>query len=278
MYTVLDKDTIEMEIVPLIPKTKRGFPPTVPLVEIINAILYKLKTGVQWNQLPVKALFEGKSLTWNAVYYHYRKWCLSDILKQSWITFLKNHKQELDFSSVDLDGSHTPAMRGGDQVEYQGRKKRKTTNALYLTDRQGLPVAMSEPVAGNHNDLHDIEVQFEVVTATLEQAEIPIEGLFVNADAGFDSKNFRGSCDKKEIHANVCFNKRNGNTEDRDEYFDQELYDQRYAVERTNAWMDSFRSLLNRFDTTVESWKGFNYLSFFVIALKKIKKRKTKKV
>ncbi len=85
MYTVLDKDTIEMEIVPLIPKTKRGFPPTVPLVEIVNAILYKLKTGVQWNQLPVKTLFEGESLTWNTVHYHYRKWCLSGILKQSWI-------------------------------------------------------------------------------------------------------------------------------------------------------------------------------------------------
>jgi len=279
MYTVLDKDTIEMEIVPLIPKTRRGFPPTVPLVEIVNAILYKLKTGVQWNQLPVKALFEGDSLlTWNSVYYHYRKWCLSGILKQIWIDFLKNHKKDLDLSSVDLDGSHTPAIRGGDQVEYQGRKKRKTTNALYLTDRQGLPLAMSEPISGNHNDLHNIEVQFEVVTATLEQAEIPVEGLFVNADAGFDSKSFRDSCDKKEVQANVCFNKRNGNAQDRNEYFDQELYDQRYAVERTNAWMDSFRSLLNRFDTTVESWKGFNYLAFFIIALKKIKKRKTKKV
>jgi len=278
MYTVLDKDTIAMEIVPLIPKTKRGFPPTVPLVEIVNAILYKLKTGVQWNQLPVKALFEGESLTWNSVYYHYRKWCLSDTLKHSWIDFLKSHKKSLDLSSVDLDGSHTPAIRGGDQVEYQGRKKRKTTNALYLTDRQGLPLAMSEPISGNHNDLHNIEVQFEVVTATLEQAQIPVEGLFVNADAGFDAKNFRDSCDKKEIQANVCFNKRNGNTQDREEYFDQKLYDQRYVVERTNAWMDSFRSLLNRFDTTIESWKGFNYLAFFVIALKKFKKRKNIKV
>ena len=178
MYTVLDKDTIEKEIVPLLPKTKRGFPPTVPLVEIVNAVLYKLKTGVQWNQLPVKALFEGQSLTWNTVYYHYRKWCLSDTLKTSWIQFLKIHKQDLDLSSVDLDGSHTPAIRGGVEVEYQGRKRRKTTNALYLTDRQGVPLAMSEAVAGNHNDLHDIEVQFEVVTETLEQAEIPIEGLF----------------------------------------------------------------------------------------------------
>ena len=67
--------------------------------------------------------------------------------------FFKKHKRKLDLSSVDLDGNHTPAIRGGETVEYQGEKKRKTTNELYLTDRQGLPIAMSEPVAGNHNDL-----------------------------------------------------------------------------------------------------------------------------
>ena len=179
----------------------------------------------------------------------------------------------LDLSSVDFDGSHTSTIRGGEEVEYQGRKKRKTTNALYLSDRQGLPLAISNPVAGNHNDLYNIEVQFEVVTATLEDADIAVEGLFLNADAGFDSKEFRLSCEKKEINANICFNKRNGNI-DRKEYFDQELYNQRYTIERTNAWMDSFRSLLNRFDTTISSWLGFNYLAFIIIALKKFNPKK----
>ena len=80
-----------------------------------------------------------------------------------------------------------------------------------------------------------------------------------------------------EINANISHNKRNGKG-DNDEYFDQKLYDERYSIERTNAWMDSFRSLLNRFDTTTESWKGFNYLAFMVIALKKFKKKKNKKV
>ncbi len=135
-----------------------------------------------------------------------------------------------------------------------------------------MPLALSEPLAGNHNDLYDIEVQFEVVTSTLEDANISIEGLFLNADAGFDAKDFRNSCDKKDINANVCFNKRNGDL-DRGEYFDQELYNERYAIERTNAWMDSYRSLLNRYDTTVTSWIGFNYLSFIVIAIKKFKKK-----
>lgn len=277
MYTVLDKNTIEMEIIPHIPLAKRGFQPTVPLVEIVNAILYKLKTGVQWHQLPTRVFFGQRSLSWEAVYYHYRKWCVNGVWKSCWISLLEKHKSFLDLSSADLDGSHTPAVRGGEQVEYQGRKKRKTTNALYLTDRQGLPLAMSEPLAGNHNDLYEIEVQFEVVTATLRQANIPVEGLFLNADAGFDSKEFRESCEGKEINANICFNKRNGNM-DKDEYFDQELYRQRYSIERTNAWMDSFRSLLNRFDTTVASWLGFNYLSFIVLALKKFKKNKLEKV
>ncbi|MFB9055535.1 transposase, partial [Mariniflexile ostreae] len=111
--------------------------------------------------------------------------------------------------------------------------------------------------------------------ATLEKANIKVEGLFLNADAGFDSKDFRNSCEKKGVHANVCFNKRNGNT-DKNEYFDQELYKERYAIERTNAWMDSYRSLLNRFDTTIASWLGFNYLSFMAIFLKKIKSKKFK--
>lgn len=71
MCSVLYKDMIEMQIVPFIPKTKRGFAPTAPLCEIVNPILHKLKTGVQWQQLPVRAFFSGRFLTWQSVYYHY---------------------------------------------------------------------------------------------------------------------------------------------------------------------------------------------------------------
>ena len=177
MYSVLDKDIIKTEIVPHIPLPKRGFQVTVPLEEIINAILYKLKTGVQWHQLPVKALFEDVVLSWESVYYHYRKWCSNAVFKQCWIAVLRKNKSMLDLSSVDFDGSHTSTLRGGEEVEYQGRKKRKTTNALYLSDRQGLPLAISNPVAGNHNDLYNIEVQFEVVTSTLKDADIAVRSL-----------------------------------------------------------------------------------------------------
>ncbi|CAZ94454.1 Conserved hypothetical protein [Zobellia galactanivorans] len=185
MYKVLDKDTIEMEIVPNIPMARRGFPPRVELSEIVNAVLYKMKTGVQWEYLPVTALFAQRALTWQGVYYHFRKWCLSGTFYRCWTSILEKYRDRLDLSSVDLDGSHTPAKRGGEDVQYQGRKKSKTTNALYLTDRQGLPLAMSQPVEGNHNDLYEIEVQFEVVTATLENSRIDIGGAVSQRRCGF---------------------------------------------------------------------------------------------
>ena len=251
MYQVLSKDMIELEIIPYLPETKRGFKPKAPLYEIINAILYKLKTGVQWHLLPVESLFSGDILNYKTVFGHYRKWCKGDVWKSCWIEILKNNKSKLDLSSSDLDGSHTTALKGGEEVGYQGRKKRKTTNALYLTDRQGLPLAMSEPISGNHNDLFEIEVQFEEIVSTLEQATISVGGLFINADAGFDSEKLRNQCESKGIIANIISNKRNGSNDDKEYYFDEKLYKERYSVERTNAWMDSFRSLLNRFDTIV---------------------------
>ena len=47
---------------------QRGRPRTVPLREIVNGILYVLRTGCQWRALP-------KDLpNWQTVYWYHRKW------------------------------------------------------------------------------------------------------------------------------------------------------------------------------------------------------------
>ena len=58
-----------------------------------------------------------------------------------------------------------------------------------------------------------------------------------------------------------------------DELLDELLYKERYSIERTNAWADSYWSVLNMFDTAQTSWKGWNYIAFILIFLKEIKKR-----
>ena len=275
MYKVLSKDTVELEIVPSIPVGKRGFKSKVPICEIINCILYKLKTGIQWYLLPIFQLFSKEVLHYKTVFGYYRKWCKAGVWKSCWSLILQKNKSKIDLSSADVDGSHTTALRGGEAVGYQRRKKRKTTNAIYLTDRSGLPLAMSIPVCGNHNDLFNIEKHFEQITDFLQQSGITLDGLFLNFDAGFDAENLRSQALKLGIIANIAHNKRNSGTYN-DHYFDHQLYKERFAIERTNAWMDSFRSILNRFDTTITSWIGFNYLAFIVIAIRKFQKIKSR--
>ncbi len=117
-------------------------------------------------------------------------------------------------SSVDWDGSHITALRGGEQDAYKGLQKRKTTNALYLIDRQGIPLAMSHQTEGNHNDLHQIKEHFTDIIESLHQSNIKIEGLFLNADAGFDSMDFREFCFADGIIPNIAINYRNGTNSD----------------------------------------------------------------
>ena len=169
MYQVLSKDTITLEILPYLSVAKRGFTCKADITEVINGILYKLKTGIQWHILPVKALFS--------------------------------------------------ATKGG------------------------------EPLA-------------------IKDGRNPVDGLFLNVDAAFDSEDFRNQCLSHGVFPNVCFNKRYGGY-NRNELLIEELYRKRYIIERTNAWMDSFCSIFVRHDTTLTSWEAWNYIFFAVLLLRK---------
>ncbi|WP_323699022.1 transposase [Arcicella gelida] len=70
---MLSKNTIEKWIIPHLSVGSRGFEPTVPLVELVEAIFYRLKTGCQWRELPTKEFFRGTILSWNSVYYRFQK-------------------------------------------------------------------------------------------------------------------------------------------------------------------------------------------------------------
>lgn len=68
---MLSKNTIEQWIIPHLSIGSRGFECKVPLVELVEAILYRLKTGCQWRELPTEKFFSETILSWNSVYYHF---------------------------------------------------------------------------------------------------------------------------------------------------------------------------------------------------------------
>ena len=268
MYVKLSKKFISKNLLPYLSQTNLGRRLKVPLWRIVKAIIYRLKTGCQWRELPVCAFCSRILISWNSIYYHFRKWTKDGSIKRMWTNLLALNKANLDMSSVQFDGSHTLAKRGGEAVAYQTRKKAKTTNALFLTDKQGIPLAMSEPVPGCHNDLFNIENFFAKILKDLEQSQIQINGLFLNADAGFDSQGFRSLCSSNDIIANIDFNKRNSKNTDNQPLLDHKLYKERFSVERTNAWLDAFKALIIRFETKNETWMGLHYLAFSLILLR----------
>ncbi len=102
-----------------------------------------------------------------------------------------------------IDGTHTRAKKGGEGVSYQGRKKAKTTNTIWLTDRQGNVLAFLPPMSGRHHDLYGLQEHMEKQVRSLKKAGISVDGLFLNADAGFKSKAFKKVCQKYGIIPNV---------------------------------------------------------------------------
>ena len=144
---------------PYLTKAKRGYVSKIPLYKIFNYILYWLHTGCQWAQLPIEADEndpEKKEISYQAVYYHYRKWSKDGSLEKVWQESVTRIMDELNLSELNLDGSHTLAKKGGEAVAYQGRKKAKTSNILPITDGNGYLVSTTEIVAGNHNDAYNL--------------------------------------------------------------------------------------------------------------------------
>ncbi len=270
---ILPKDMIEKWIVPHLVVGKRGFSSKVPLYQIVMLILYRLKTGCQWRQLPIGQFFTEEQLTWQGVYYYFNRWSKSGCFEQVWVNLLAKHHACLDLSSAQVDGSHTPAKNGGEAVGYQGRKAAKTTNSLFLADNQGVMLAMATPQEGQHHDLYEIQTLFGQLIQLLQAAGVEVKGVFLNADPGFDSNAFRQACQQQEIQANIKANPRSGKEETAEQvYFDEELYKRRVVIERANAWMDSFKALLVRFETRVSTWVSLHLLAFVVLFMRKINK------
>ncbi len=271
---VLSKDIIVTWLLPHLPFPTTGRRSRVAPAEVVHAILYKLKTGCQWRWLPVTSLFSGPPLTWQGVYYHFHRWSKQGAWKSLWLTLLRLHRRLLDLSSIQLDGSHTPAKNGGAAIGYQGRKAARTTNALFVADNQGLPLAMATPQGGQHHDTFDLATVFAELCTLLEAAELRLDGLFLNADKAFDVTVLRQACARCNIEVNIPRNRRSTDWQTPDDtLLIPELYQRRQVIEQLNAWLDSFKTLLVRFETCLHTWLAFHWLAFSVLLLRKISRQ-----
>jgi transposase len=238
--TSVTEDQFNDHIRPYLRVAKRGYVSKIGLHQIFNYILYRLHTGCQWVQLPIERdqqQPEKSAISWQAVYYHFRKWSGDGSLERVWQHSLEVIRAEVDMTHLNLDGSHTMAKKGGESVAYQGRKKAKTCNILPITDAQGYVLAATGIIAGNHHDAFDLKPHLQQACGWLKQQGFALKGVYFNADSAFDTLPARKVCFNDGLIPNIAENKRNRKhvKRGRKRLFDPLIYKRRFVNERSFA-------------------------------------------
>lgn len=149
---------------------------------------------------------------------------------------------QLDFSLGNLDGSlvQSPQYAG---VGYDSQHHRYGTNISLLTDKQGVPL-VNMTFKGNRNDITVAEVTMHKLRVGAKRRVLEL-----NADKGYDSRAFRKQMRKRGIGTNIPernFTKRR--KRGRKPHMDKVQFKFRAFVERTNAWLKSYRKLRYRYE------------------------------
>ena len=109
-----------------ISKTKQ----VIPNAEVLNGIVFVLRTGCRWQDMPASICTRHYSTCWR----RFRFWQKRGALKLVWqhVLVLLDHQGQIDLSIGNLDGSlvQAPQFAG---VGYDKQHKRYGTNISLLT-------------------------------------------------------------------------------------------------------------------------------------------------
>lgn len=195
---------------------------------------------------------------------HWRRlrfWGLKFGLKNVWGLILKklNEIKKLNLNIASVDGSLIQSFNFMDSTGYSGKYKKTGTKISTITDFPGIP--------------------FNVVFASGESHDMPLaiptiannsvgKPKIILADKGYDSDKLRLNLNKIGIATNIP--NREIKNRKKQENYNIPLGKMRFKIERTNAWIKSFRRLRFRFDYTLASFQNLVYLGLIVICLRKL--------
>ena len=104
------------KIEPLLPKlkkSKKGGRPWADNRKVFEGILWVLRTGAPWSDLPKK--YSSPSTCWRRL----KLWEEQDVWLSAWRAFLSklDQRKQLDWSEAFADGSFAPAKKGANASE-----------------------------------------------------------------------------------------------------------------------------------------------------------------
>ena len=103
-------------------------------------------------------------------------------------------------------------------------------------------------------------------------AGFDLYGSYLTLDSGFDSADNKLRIEEQGMIPVIKLNRRRTKDEQKLENlydsFNETVYKERYKVERTFAWVDTYRKLVIRYEKLECTHNGFKYLAYSMMNLR----------
>ncbi|NNH15441.1 IS5 family transposase [Acinetobacter sp. ANC 4282] len=214
---------------------------------IMEAILWKLRTGATWRDIP------QEFCPWQTAYNRFNRWASKGL----WDKFFFRLRGVLDQEWVFIDGSyirvhqHASGARNGSERAIGQSRGGRTTKIHLATDANGLPIDFK--ITGG--DVHDSQVAEQLIE-TVEAAD------YLIADKGYDAEPIRIFIKNKNMIPIIPMR---SNSKRLNKEFDKYLYRLRHLVENAFARLKHFRAIATRFDKLARNYQSMIYIACMFI-------------
>ena len=253
-------DALWQRVEPLIPprpaRLKGGRPP-LSNRQMLGAILYVLRTGLQWNALPREY---GASTT---VYDRYRLWIEQGVFHRMWEAGLAEYDEGvgIDWQWQSLDGAMTKAPFGGAATGANPTDRGKQgTKRSMLCDGQGIPLAVTVEGANVHDTRLVAKTLDTLVIARPVISDEHTQHLCL--DAGYVGPKTAAIVVEHGYTPHV---RPRGEDAANARSLDPQKTPRRWVVERLHSWLNRSRRLLVRWEKREDTYLAFLHLACALI-------------
>ena len=213
--------------------------------EVVDAILYVLRTGCQWANLP------NDYPNANSVYYHYRKWCLDGTWRRVNRALRQQEREERDRepepTGAILDSQSIETTEAGGPRGYDAGKGVWGRKRHVITDTVGNVLDVVVHAA----DIQDRDGARLLLNRLWEQTQKQIEKIW--ADGAYAGQLIDWVQENLDALLEIV--------EREEEQDGFEVLPRRWVVERTFAWFGRYRRLSKDYERTIRSSEGMIYLA-----------------
>jgi transposase len=245
------------------PTDARGGPPRVGHRAALAGILYVLRHGLRWRDLPQELGYGSGVTCWRRL----RQWQQQGIWQAVHQTVLNwlGELGAIDWSRASVDSLSVRAKRGGEHTGPNPTDRGKAGSKYHLlVDRRGVPLAVQLSAA----NVHDSKLLEPLVDAIAPIRRPPGQPgrprkrpAKLHADKGYDYSEKRRALRRRRITPRIA--RRGVESSER-------LGRHRWVVERAFAWLLAYRRLAIRYDRHAASVLAFLHLACALICLRYI--------